>query len=200
METIRVIELFAGIGSQASALERLGIPHERIAVSEIDDGAYRVYCALHGPTPNLGDITKIEHLPDCDLVTYSSPCQDISIAGNKKGLEEGSGTRSSLIWEVGRLLKDMRERDRPLPEVLLMENVDSILHKHAVADFNKWVRLLDSLGYTNSYQVVNAKDHGIPQNRKRLFMISTQTLGKYRFPEGRELKLCLKDMLESDVD
>lgn len=111
MTEIRMIELFAGIGSQASAMERLGIPHRRVAVSEIDEGAYRVYCAIHGPTPNLGDITRIEHLPDCDLLTYSSPCQDISIAGDKKGLKKGSGTRSSLIWEVGRLLTDMRERE-----------------------------------------------------------------------------------------
>lgn len=81
-----------------------------------------------------------------------------------------------------------------------MENVDSILHKHAIADFNLWVRLLDSLGYTNSYQVINAKDHGIPQNRKRLFMISTQTVGRFRFPESRPLELRLKDMLEEDVD
>ena len=196
---LRVIELFAGIGAQASALERLGIPHERVAVAEINQNTYETYCVIHGPTPNLGDITQIEHLPECDLLTYSSPCQDISIAGNKAGLSEGSGTRSSLLWEVGRLLKDMRDRD-VLPETLLMENVDSILHKHAIGDFKLWIRLLDSLGYTNSYAVLNAKDHGIPQNRKRLFMVSTRTMGKLIFPEPRTLNLRLKDMLESDVE
>ena len=109
---LRVIELFAGIGAQASALERLGIPHERVGVAEFEPHAYNAYCAIHGDTPNFGDITKIEHLPPCDLLTYSPPCQDISIAGLKKGLVEGSGTRSSLFWEVLRLLKDMRERER----------------------------------------------------------------------------------------
>lgn len=196
--TIRVIELFAGIGAQASALERLGLDHERVAVCEWDEPTYKVYCAIHGDTPNLGDITKVEHLPECDLLTYSSPCQDISVAGHKAGLAKGSGTRSATLWDVGRLLEDMRERD-VLPEVLLMENVDSILFKHAINDFLQWVRFLDGLGYTNSYQVLNAKDFGIPQNRKRMFMVSTLTLGKFKFPEGRPLTIRLKDILEKDV-
>lgn len=110
MEPIRVIELFAGIGSQAQALKNLGIPYEVVAISEIDKYAIKGYEAIHGPVNNLGDITQIEHLPDCDLITYSFPCQDLSIAGAKKGMSEGSGTRSALLWEVGRLLEDMRER------------------------------------------------------------------------------------------
>lgn len=196
--SIRVIELFAGIGAQASALERLGIEHERVAVAEFNDAAYKVYCALHGDTPNLGDVTKIEHLPECDLLTYSSPCQDISIAGHKAGLQKGSGTRSATLWDVGRLLEDMKERNC-LPEVLLMENVDSILFKHARPDFDMWVRELEDLGYTNSFEVLNAKDHGVPQNRKRMFMVSTLTLGKFEFPKPRPLTKRLKDVLEEDV-
>ena len=200
MNPVRMIELFAGIGAQASAMERLGIPHERVAVAEINEHSYRVYQALHGPTPNLGDVTKLEHLPECDLLTYSSPCQDISIAGHKAGLKKGSGTRSATLWDVGRLLQDMKDRNVPLPEVLLMENVDSILHKHAIDDFQQWVRLLDSLGYTNSYTVLNAKDHGIPQNRKRMFLVSTLTMGKFIFPASRPLQYALKDFLDKDVD
>lgn len=195
---IRVIELFAGIGAQASALERLGIEHERVAVAEWNERTYKVYCALHGDTPNLGDITKVEHLPECDLLTYSSPCQDISIAGHKAGLKAGSGTRSATLWDVGRLLDDMRERD-VLPEVLLMENVDSITFKHVRPDLDTWIRKLETLGYTNSWEIINAKDHGIPQNRKRFFMVSTLTKGKFVFPKARPLELRLKDMLESDV-
>lgn len=198
MNMIRVIELFAGIGAQASALERLGLEHERVAVAEWDDRTYRVYCAIHGDTPNLGDITKVDHLPECDLLTYSSPCQDISIAGHRAGLAKGSGTRSATLWDVGRLLDDMRERET-LPEVLLMENVDAILYKHAIRDFEQWVRFLDGLGYTNSYKVLNAKDHGVPQNRRRMFMVSTLTMGKFRFPESRPLEIRLKDVLEKDV-
>lgn len=195
---IRVIELFAGIGAQASALERLGIEHERVAVCEWNERTYKVYCALHGPTPNLGDITKVEHLPECDLLTYSSPCQDISIAGHKAGLKAGSGTRSATLWDVGRLLEDMRERD-VLPEVLLMENVDSITFKHVRPDLDMWIRQLEKLGYTNSWEIINAKDHGIPQNRKRFFMVSTLTKGKFIFPKSRPLELRLKDMLEKGV-
>ena len=195
---IRVIELFAGIGAQASALERLGIEHERVAVCEWNERTYKVYCALHGPTPNLGDITKVEHLPECDLLTYSSPCQDISIAGHKAGLKAGSGTRSATLWDVGRLLEDMKVRD-VLPEVLLMENVDSITFKHVRPDLDMWIRQLEKLGYTNSWEIINAKDHGIPQNRKRFFMVSTLTRGKFVFPKARPLELRLKDMLEKGV-
>ena len=97
---IRVVELFAGIGAQHQALENLGIPHEIVAISEIDKHAIAGYNAIHGEAPNLGDIRKIEHLPECDLITYSFPCQDLSVAGNKKGMAEGSDTRSSLLWEV----------------------------------------------------------------------------------------------------
>lgn len=192
---LRVIELFAGIGSQHQALKNLGIPHEVVAISEIDKWAIIGYEAIHGPVNNLGDIRKIEHLPECDLITYSFPCQDLSVAGNKKGMTEGSGTRSSLLWEVGRLLEDMRERN-VLPEVLLMENVDAILNKVNMANFQKWIMTLNEMGYVSSYAVMNAKDYGIPQNRKRCFMVSTLHKGKLRFPPVIPLNTRLKDYLK----
>lgn len=195
---IRVVELFAGIGAQHQALENLGIPHEIVAISEIDKHAIAGYNAIHGETPNLGDICKIEHLPECDLITYSFPCQDLSVAGCKRGMEEGSNTRSSLLWEVGRLLDDMHERG-VLPETLLMENVDAILNKKNIDQFRKWIMKLNAMGYTSSYAVLNAKDYGIPQNRKRCFMVSTLTFGELEFPQGFPLELRLKDMLEDDV-
>ncbi len=195
---IRVVELFAGIGAQHQALENLGIPHEIVAISEIDKSAIIGYNAIHGEAPNLGDIREIQHLPECDLITYSFPCQDLSVAGNKGGMEEGSNTRSSLLWEVGRLLKDMDERN-VLPEVLVMENVDAILNKKNIDQFRKWIMTLNEMGYTSSYTVMNAKDYGIPQNRKRCFMVSTQTMGELEFPQGFPLELRLKDMLEDDV-
>lgn len=168
---IRMVELFAGIGAQAMALEELGIPFTS-TVCEIDKAAYRSYCAIHGDTPNLGDITKVEHLPDCDLLTYSYPCQDLSVAGLQRGMVEGSGTRSSLLWEVGRLLTDAAERER-LPEVLLVENVDAVLNRKNLPEFNRWIDRLKTMGYTSSYAVLNAKDYGVPQSRKRCFMVST---------------------------
>ncbi len=196
--TIRVIELFAGIGAQASALERIGVDHELVCVSEIDERAYRAYCAIHGDVPNLGDITKIEHLPECDLLTYSAPCTDISMAGRREGMEEGSGTRSSLLWEVGRLLTDYNERGC-LPDVLLMENVDAILFQANMPGFQRWMKILSDMGYTNSYQVLNAKDYGVPQNRKRCFLVSTRTKGKLVFPKPIPLERRLKDVLEPSV-
>ena len=121
---MRLIELFSGLGGFARALENLEIPHEIIAMCDIDPHAIKVYEALHGPTPNLGDISKVEHLPDCDLLTYSFPCQDLSIAGLKAGMAKGTGTRSSLLWQVGRLLAEAKAGN--LPEYLVMENVDAI--------------------------------------------------------------------------
>lgn len=196
---IRVIELFAGIGSQNQALTNLGIPHEVVAISENDDWAIRGYEALHGPVNNLGDIRKIEHLPECDLITYSFPCQDLSVAGYQRGMKRESNTRSALLWEVGRLLDDMRERD-VLPEVLLMENVDAILNKKNIAQFQKWIMTLTEMGYVSSYAILNAKDYGIAQNRKRCFMVSTLTHGTFTFPKGFPLETRLKDYLEDDVD
>lgn len=194
---LRVTELFAGIGAQASALERLGIVFQS-TVCEIDPHAYKAYCAIHGDTPNLGDITKVEHLPESDLLTYSFPCQDLSIAGKQMGMEEGSGTRSSLLWEVDRLLTDAKERGK-LPEVLLMENVDAILNKKNKPYLDKFIARLRELGYESSYAVLNAKDFGIPQNRKRCFMVSALTKGRFIFPQPFPLEKRLKDVLEEDV-
>lgn len=195
---IRLVELFAGIGSQAMALRQLGLEYTAV-VCEIDKHAYAAYCAIHGDTPNLGDITKVEQLPDCDLLTYSFPCQDLSVAGLGKGMEKGSGTRSSLLWEVGRLLDDARERDA-LPEVLLMENVDAILNRKNRPAFMEWVEKLRTMGYTCSWKVLNAKDFGVPQSRKRCFMVSTRDGCRFGFPQGFPLERRLRDVLEEDVD
>lgn len=178
-------------------MERLGIEFES-TVCEIDQHAYNAYCAIHGPTINMGDIREVEHLPDCDLLIYSPPCQDISIAGLKKGLEEGSGTRSSLFWEVLRLLKDAKERER-LPGVLVMENVDAIINKQNRPHLDRFIINLNRLGYTSSWSILNAKDYGVAQNRKRFFMVSTLDKGEFMFPEKKILTKRLKDYLESNV-
>lgn len=106
---LKIIELFAGIGSQTQALKNIGVPHEVVAISEFDNFADTSYRALHGQVDNMGDITKIKKLPQADLWTYSFPCQDISNAGKQQGLAKGSGTRSGLLWEVERLLKVSQE-------------------------------------------------------------------------------------------
>ena len=106
---LKVIELFAGVGSQTESLKEIGIEHEVIAISENDKYASRAYELLHGNVNNLGDIKSIDELPKADLWTYSFPCTDISLAGAQKGFDKGSNTQSSLIWEVERLLNRAKD-------------------------------------------------------------------------------------------
>nr|DAR74628.1 MAG TPA: Cytosine specific methyltransferase [Bacteriophage sp.] len=195
---LRLIELFAGIGSQTQALKNIGVPHKVLAISEIDKNAIKSYMALHGETLNLGDIREIKELPEADFWTYSFPCQDISVAGHGAGIKEG--TRSGLLLEVERLLKKAAERGT-LPKYLLLENVKNLVGKKFKGDFDSWLSFLSSLGYTNYWQVLNAKDYGIPQHRERVFCVSIR--GEHTafvFPEKRELTLRLKDMIDEHVD
>lgn len=197
---LKVIELFAGVGSQTQALKEANIKHEVVAISEIDKYASRAYEILHGPVNNLGDIKKIERLPVADFWTYSFPCTDISLAGRQKGFDKGSNTQSSLLWEVERLLNIANDNDE-LPMYLLMENVKALVSKKFINDFEDWIKYLKSLGYKNFWKVLNAKDYGVPQNRERVFMISIRDENaSYEFPEKQELKLKLFDMLEPKVD
>lgn len=194
---LRVIELFAGIGSQRQALKNIGAEHEVVAISEIDRHCAKSYEAIHGETPNLGDIRKIERLPEADLWTYSFPCQDISIAGRLAGIKEG--TRSGLLYEVERLLRTAKE-EGTLPKYLLLENVRNLVSKRFAADFERWLEFLYSLGYSNSWRVLNAKDYGMPQNRERVFCVSILGAEKpFVFPKKRELKIKLADLLEAEV-
>jgi len=146
---------------------------------------------------NYGDIQGIDpiSLPDFDLFTYSFPCQDISVAGYQCGLRENSGTRSSLLWECCKIIETKK------PKYLLMENVKNLVGKNHKENFLKFLDYLESLGYKNSWAVLNARDYGIPQNRERVFCISE--LGSkeiFEFPEPIKLKTNLYDILEKDVD
>lgn len=192
---MRILELFSGYGSQALALENLGIDFTS-DISEIDKYAIQAYNQLHGETHNWGDITKIDEtkLPYYDLITYSSPCQDFSVAGLQKGGDAGSGTRSSLLWECERIIRAVK------PKYLLMENVKNLVgekHKH---NFIRWLRVLEMMGYQNYWKVLNAKDYGVPQNRERVFVVSILGCGQYMFPNPIKLEKRLKDVLESVVD
>ena len=180
---------------------------------------------------NLGDMIKIDALPDCDMLTYSCPCQSLSISGHQDGLKWtcqdcgmeydpasmsvaerytcpncGShnikSTRSGLLYEVERLLVKAKENGN-LPKYLLMENVDALVSKKFVDSFNDWVERLDNLGYNSYYQVINAKNSGIPQNRKRIFVISIlkeHDNGKFAFPVPFDNGIRLKDVLEDHVE
>jgi len=201
---IRLIETFAGIGSQAKALKNIGADFEHYRICEFDKYAVASYNAIHGTDFKTSDITKI-HASDLSItekdryeyiMSYSFPCQSLSVAGKGAGMAKGSGTRSGLLWEVERLLEECGDN---LPQILLMENVDAILFEKNRKHFFQWCNRLEEFGYKNYYEVLNAKDYGIPQNRNRCFMVSI--LGDYyfEFPKPIKLELCVKDLLESEV-
>lgn len=219
---IRVFTAFSGYDSQCLALNVLvqevhsrqkllpnglvGLDifdYDLVGWSEIDKYAIKAHNALfpQWEDRNYGDISKIDwsQVPDFDLFTYSSPCQDFSQAGKQAGATKGSGTRSSLLWECERAIEAKR------PKYLLFENVSAVASKKFIKLFNEWQLTLERLGYTNFTQVLNAKTHGyptpVPQNRERLFMVSIHNckLGFY-FPDAQELTTRLKDVLEDSVD
>lgn len=192
---IRVLELFGGYGSQALALEDLGIEFKS-DLCDIDKYAEKAYNQLHGETFNYGDICSIDEtkLPYYDLITYSSPCQDFSVAGKQAGGEKGSGTRSSLLWECERIIRAVK------PKYLLMENVKALTSKKFMPLFEQWLRTLEDMGYKNWWKVLNAKDYGVPQNRERVFVVSILCGGDYQFPNPIPLTKRLKDILEPVVD
>ena len=192
---LRVFEAFAGYGSQSIALRNLGIEYEVVAISEIDKYAIKAYKAIHGSTNNLGDICKIDprDIPDHDLFTYSFPCQDLSVAGKQAGL--GKGTRSGLLYECEKVIEAKK------PKYLLLENVKNLVGKKFKLQFDEWLSYLENLGYTNYWQVLNAKNYGVPQNRERVFVVSILGEHKpYEFPKPILLEKCIKDVLEDEVD
>ena len=254
---IRLIELFAGIGSQHEALKRLGFAIDRVTICEWAEKSIQAYNDIHigdytdyskdhsknwlvqfladrgissdyqNPmtekelsrkgekwirnafnnviaTNNLVNIMKANgsdlEITDKDkyeyIMTYSFPCQDLSLAGKREGMSMESGTRSGMLWQVERLLNECKE----LPQVLLMENVPEVIGTGNIRDFQEWELFLSKKGYTNYCEILNAKDYGIPQNRRRCFMVSILGEYNYHFPMAKPLTLRLKDLLEPNVD
>ena len=258
---IRLIELFAGYGSQHLALKYLGVKCESWKICEWAVKSIQAYKDMHfkddntdyskdhsiefiinrlvkwGISANYNEhMTKEQikrmgeskarqiynnikathnlvnvqqaHAEDLEIVdrdkytymmTYSFPCQDLSKAGLGKGMEKGSGTRSGMLWEVERILDEAKEIGT-MPHILLMENVPDVIGSNNIKHFAQWLAKLESLGYKCYWQVLNAKDYGVPQNRERCFMVSV--LGDYwfAFPKGKKLEIKLKDILENEVD
>lgn len=142
---------------------------------------------------NFGDIKRIvpETLPDFDLFTYSFPCQDISVAGYQRGLDSDSGTRSSLLWECCKIIETKR------PRYLMMENVKNLVGTNHRRNFSEFLRYLEKLGYTNCWNILNARDFGVPQNRERVFCISSLDADfAFKFPNPVILRKSMSDMLE----
>lgn len=201
---IKTLSLFSGIGGFEKALKNIGVEYDLVGYSEIDKYASKSYSVIHEvpETKNLGDITKIneKELPkDIDLVTYGFPCQDISLVGRQKGLfnEDGSLTRSGLFFDALRIIEETN------PKYAIAENVKALTSKKFKSEFELVLKSLNEVGYNNYYQVLDAKDYGIPQHRERVFIVSIRKdidNEKFNFPEPFELKLRLKDMLEDEVD
>ena len=251
---IRLIELFAGYGSQALALKYLGVPFEHWCISEWAIKSIKAYKNLHFTdsttdyaknmtddeildwltgrissdyntpltreqiakknyreiynemcqTNNCGSITEMTagdlNIVDtdkyCYMMFYSFPCQDLSNCGKREGMAKDKATRSGLLWQVERLLKETTE----LPQILIMENVPEVVGTKNKADFDEWLSFLKSKGYTSKYQIYNTTEFLVPQNRERCFMISV--LGNYDIPmpPPRKLNLRLMDVLEDNVD
>ena len=254
---IRLIELFAGYGSQALALKYLGVDFEHWKICEWAVKSIQAYKDLHftdvdvelnpkrtkedmieflyqkgisadynkpmtkdqikrlseqqlktiikniAITHNLVNIQQVKgkdlEISDTDkytyIMTYSFPCQDLSLAGKKQGMSDTS-TRSGLLWEVERILSELNNK----PQILLMENVPQVHNQENMKDFHKWQVRLEELGYKNYWQDLIATDYEIPQIRNRTFMVSILGDYSYTFPKPKELKLKLKDMLEDQVD
>lgn len=210
---IRLIEMFGGIGSQAMALRDIGADFEHYRLIEFDKYCVQSYNAIHHTNFVPTDIRDV-HGKDLAIrererysyiLTYSFPCTDLSVAGKREGMsksdwENGKSTRSGLLWEVERILKELPKEE--LPDVLLMENVPMVHSEQNANDFMSWQDFLNSLGYFNFIKDLNAKDYGIPQNRERCFMVSvlSDNFISYEFPKSIKLEKVMKDFLEDEVD
>lgn len=195
---MELIELFAGIGACSKALERLGIEHHIVDAVEIDKYAIKSFNAIHNTNFDVQDITNWnKNFENIDLIMHGSPCQDFSVAGKQAGGDLGSGTRSSLLYETIRIVGKIR------PKYVVWENVKNLLSKKHKHNFDNYIETMNILGYNSYYQILNAKDYGVPQNRERVYTISIRKdidNGDFKFPEKEELKLRLKDILEKEVD
>jgi len=193
---MKVLELFGGIGACSKALERLGINVEIADYVEIDKYAVKSFNAMHGTNFEPQDIRKWDKDIEVDLVMHGSPCQDFSIAGKQAGGDIGSETRSSLMYETIRIVEKLK------PKYVIWENVKNLLSKKHRHNFDAYQEAMKELGYNNHYQVLNAKDYGVPQNRERVFTVSIRKdIDKeFEFPEPMPLTIRLKDILEPEVD
>ncbi len=203
---IKLLSLFSGIGAFESALDRIGCHYQLTGYCEIDPYASKSYAQIHGVSEslNLCDVTTIDTalinlMGGADLITYGFPCQDISAAGKQRGFtdENGNRTRSGLFFEALRVIKDLQ------PKYAIAENVKALTSKKFTAEFEAVLEGLEDAGYNNYWQVLNAKDYGIPQNRERVFIVSIRKdidKGGFKFPEKMPLNIRVKDILENEVN
>lgn len=196
-EQISVLELFGGIGACTKALKNIGMNVNVVDYVEIDKYAVKSYNAINGTNFEPQDIKEWDKDINVDLIMQGSPCQDFSVAGKQAGGDLGSGTRSSLLYETIRIVGKLK------PKYVVWENVKNLLSKKHKHNFDNYINKLDELGYNSYYQVLDAKDYGVPQHRERIYTVSIRKdidKGNFKFPEKEPLKTVLKDLLEKEVD
>lgn len=201
---IRVGGFFSGIGSHHSAIDRIrrdrpDIDFEVVFQCEFEPRTSMAYDLMHGPVRNLGDITQVHDIGGdlaVDILYWTPPCQDISLAGLGAGNDPDSGTRSSLAFEVPRILGATPERERP--RYLVFEEVPMMVSRRYMGNFKALLKMLSALGYHHQYGVMNAADYGVAQSRKRCFMISKLGAPAPHLPKPVPLTKCLRDYLEPE--
>ena len=207
---IQILELFGGIGAPRAALRNMGIPVKSIDYVEIDESAVRAYNAMFAEDLQYKtqDVTGWNLKPD--ILIHVSPCQDFSIAGHQgkatatkgrinrgKGADEGTGTRSSLMWETVHIIEQMGEWK---PRYVIWENVKNVLSKHMKHNFSRYIEYLSYLGYTSNYKILDARDFGLPQARQRVFTVSVLNGSPFDFElmEKRPMQ-SIDDFLEHEI-
>lgn len=188
---VQILELFGGIGSPRCALRNLKIPTKAIDYVEIDEQAVRSYNNMFSEELPYKIQTVVGWNLRPDILIHGSPCQDMSIAGHQgkataadgrinrgRGGNEGSKTRSSLMWETIHIIEQMGEWK---PKYVIWENVKNVTSKYMIANFVRYQKEMERLGYTNNYDVLDAREFGLPQARERVFTISCLNGEKFDF-------------------
>lgn len=201
MKTVKLLSLFSGIGAFEKALNNIGQNYELINYCEIDKYTSYAYSTLHNvdESLNLEDVSKIDttKLEDFDLLTHGSPCQSFSLAGKGEGGDEGSGTKSSLMWYTVDIIKNK------MPKYVIWENVKAVTCKRHKHNFHKYIDTLNKLGYNNYCNILNSKDYGAPQSRERVFVISIRKdidTCVFKFPKPMDNIVTISSILDEDID
>lgn len=210
METIKILELFGGIGSPRCALRNIGVPVKAIDYVEIDEKAVRSYNAMFEAELKYKTQSVVGYNLKPDILIHGSPCQDFSIAGHQgkataaagrinkgRGADEGSGTRSSLMWETIHIIQQMGEWK---PKYVIWENVKNVTSKHMVHNFDRYLLEMQKMGYKSNFQTLDARDFGLPQARERVFTISVLGGELFNFDDLIKTEMRnISEYLEKDV-
>lgn len=195
---IQMLELFGGIGSPRKALINLGVSVKAIDYVEIDEKAVKSYNSIFSKDLEYRTQNVVGYNLKPDILIHGSPCQDFSIAGKQAGADKETKTRSSLMWETINIIKQMGVWK---PKVVIWENVKNVLSKHMIHNFNRYLSEMEKLGYTNSFEILNSLEFGLPQHRERVFTISMLDGTKFDFNKlERKSPRNIKEYLEDTVE